>query len=78
MTQEQVPTLSEVLMGMNSLLLKLTGSINSQGVSNRISPYYGDSKGFRNLIKEVEKYCMLLNLGDEDKKEVAFQSSRSF
>lgn len=76
MAQEQIPMLVELMAGMSNTMLQLRSAINSQGVSSRISPYHGDAKGFRGWIKEVEKYCMLLNLGDDDKKAVAFQSSR--
>ncbi|BFZ00708.1 hypothetical protein BsWGS_03747 [Bradybaena similaris] len=76
MAQEQLNYATDVLRGIDSTLRQLKGAINSQEVNSRISPYHGDAKGFRIWIKEVEKLCTLLNLGDADKKAVAYQSSR--
>ena len=54
----------------------LTSTISTQGVAQVINPYGGDPKSFREWLKCVEKYAMLIHADVEKLKLIAYQSSK--
>ena len=51
--------------------------LGAQGINQIITPYEGDPKKFKEWVKSIEKYAVLVNLGNDDSiKRVAYQASR--
>lgn len=61
---------------MGEQLSGLTTTVGAQGVAKVIKPFDGNSKEFKEWVKSIEKYSMLVGLTQESIKLVAYQSSR--
>lgn len=53
----------------------LSTTVGAQGVARIIKPFSGESKFFKEWIKEIEKYAVLVRVTDPQIKYVAYQAS---
>lgn len=70
--------MEDVLMGLSGTMQNLSMSISNQGLGNvggYIKLFDGDSKQFKDWIKQVEKYAMLNSFDDSNKIKVAFMTA---
>ena len=49
-------------------LIKVTPALTLQGISDIVSKFDGNPKHFREWIKSIDKYAVLVNADDERKK----------
>ena len=60
---------------MNKWLFFST-TFGAQGVAKIIPSFDGDSKNFRDWIKSIEIYCVLIRVPPDQVKMIAYQSSK--
>lgn len=61
---------------MGDQIAGLSTTMGAQGVARVIKPFEGDSKCFKDWIKMIEKYSMLVGMANDSIKLVAYQSSK--
>lgn len=66
------------VQAFNNLRLELSNvsqALTAQGISTTVVKFDGNPKNYREWIKTIEKYAVLVNAPDERKKLFAYQSS---
>ena len=53
----------------------VTQALTAQGISSIVSRFDGNPKSFRECIKSIEQYAVLVNADEDRKKLIAYQSS---
>ena len=61
--------LAETITSLKNVLI-------SQGVHQWVAPYYGDKRGLKQWIKQIEKYATLSRIDGEGMKALAYQTAR--
>ena len=56
-------------------LNNVTQALTTQGISGVVNKFDGNPKHYREWIKSIEKYAVLVNANDERKKLIAYQTS---
>lgn len=56
-------------------LANVTQALTAQGISSIVSRFDGNPKNFREWIKSIEKYAVLVDADEDRKKLIAYQSS---
>lgn len=77
--QQQVPV-DPAVQAFQDLRLELnnvTQALTAQGISGVVSKFDGNPKHFREWVKSIEKYSVLVNANDDRKKLIAYQTSSS-
>lgn len=72
--QEQDP-LAHAFIGLRLELANVSQALNAQGISTSVSKFDGNTKNFREWVKSIEKYAVLIGAADAKKKLIAYQSS---
>ena len=67
----------ELFHGLGQEIGGLSSVIKTQGVFQDISPFSGEQKFYKNWIKSIDKHATLNDLGDDQIKKVAYQTSRN-
>ena len=66
----------ELFQNLNEQIKDVKTAISTQTISQVVQSFDGNSKEFKNWIKNVEKYGTLTNLDENKIKFVAYQSSK--
>ena len=66
----------ELFQNLNEQIKDVKTAISTQTISQVVQSFDGNSKEFKNWIKNVEKYGTLTNLDENKLKFVAYQSSK--
>ena len=76
--QQQMPQFqAQNLDPVVSQLKVITHELSSAGAYSQISTYNGDNpRLFRSWIKEVTKYCVIINADDDRRKRILFGTAR--
>lgn len=69
------PNVADVFRNLNIELTNVSNALTAQGISNIVVRFDGSPKNYREWIKSIEKYATLVNIADERKKLIAYQSS---
>ena len=69
------PSVTEVFQALNNELTNVSNALTAQGISNIVVKYDGSPKNYREWIKSIEKYATLVNIPDDKKKLIAYQSA---
>ena len=56
-------------------LANVTQALTAQGISSIVNKFDGNPKNFREWIKSIEKYVVLVNADEDRKQLIAYQSS---
>ena len=51
-------------------------TVSAQGVGSKIEVYSGEPKGFKQWVKDIEKYALLTNVDGAQTKRIAYQASK--
>ena len=70
------PDVGQVFQNLAVEMGNVSTALGAQGVNQIISPFEGDAKKFKEWVKSIEKYAVLMELDDPRVKRVAYQSSR--
>ncbi|MCG7878548.1 MAG: zinc finger domain-containing protein [Candidatus Thiodiazotropha taylori] len=73
--QAQAQAQAQIFLNINRELSNVSQTLTTQGISHTVSKFDGNPKHFREWVKSIEKYATLVNLPDDRKKLVAYQSS---
>lgn len=60
---------------MTAEIAQLNQAFTTQGISSTVVRFDGNPKNYREWIKSIEKYATLVNVPDNRKKLIAYQSS---
>ena len=60
---------------MTAEIAQLNQSFTTQGISSTVQKFDGTAKNFREWVKSIEKYAILVNMPDHRKKLVVYQTS---
>ena len=69
------PLVTEVFQALSNHLTNVSNAITAQGISSIVVKYDGSPITYRERIKSVEKYVTLVNIPDDRKKLIAYQSA---
>ena len=73
--QVQVDPAVQAFQDLRLELTNVTHALTAQGISGIVSKFDGSPKHFREWIKSIDKYAVLVNADDERKKLIAYQTS---
>lgn len=73
--EAQAQAQAQIFMNINRELSNVSQTLTTQGILNLVPTFHGNTKHFREWIKSIEKYATLVNITDERKKLIAYQSS---
>ena len=73
--QAQAQAQAQVFININRELANVSQALTAQGISNIVLKFDGNPKNFREWMKSIEKYATLVNIPDDRKKLIAYQSS---
>ena len=62
-------------ININRELTNVSQTLTTQGILNIVPTFHGNTKNYREWIKSIEKYATLVNLPDDRKKLIAYQST---
>ena len=71
MAEQRLTELSE---GLSGAIGPVATNVGAQGVITKIEVYSGEPKGFKKLIKSIEKYALLTNADGAQTKHIAYQT----
>ena len=71
----QVDPAVQAFQDLRLELTNVTHALTAQGISGIVSKFDGNPKHFREWIKSIDKYAVLVNADDERKKLIAYQTS---
>lgn len=71
----EAPDVAEVFQNLTRELSNVASTLTTQGIATNIPKFDGNPKKFREWVKAIDKYAVLLNIHDDRKKLMAFQSS---
>lgn len=71
----EAPDVAEVFQNLTRELSNVSNTLATQGIAANIPKFDGNPKYFREWVKAIEKYSVLLNAPDDKKQLMAFQSS---
>ena len=66
---------AQIFHNINRELTNVSQTLTTQGILNIVPTFHGNTKHYREWIKSIEKYATLVNLPDDRKKLIAYQSS---
>ena len=69
------PSVTEVFQALNNELINVSNALTAQGISTIVVKYDGSPENYREWIKAIEKYATLVNIPDERKMSIAYQSA---
>ena len=69
------PSVTEVFQALNNELTNVPNVLTALEISNIVVKYDGSPKSYREWIKSIEKYTTLVNIPDNRKKLIAYQSA---
>ncbi|MET0107141.1 MAG: hypothetical protein ABW072_18665 [Sedimenticola sp.] len=70
------PDVGQVFQNLAVQMGNVSTALGAQGVNQIIDPFEGDAKKFKEWVKSIEKYAVLMELDDHRVKRVAYQASR--
>ena len=73
--QVQVDPAVQAFQNLRVELANVTQALTAQGISSIVNKFDGNPKKFREWIKSIEKYAVLVNADEDRKKLIAYQSS---
>lgn len=73
--EAQAQAQAQIFLDINRELTNVSHTLTAQGISHIVQTFHGNPKHFREWIKSIEKYSTLVNIPDDRKKLVAYQSS---
>ena len=73
--QVQVDPAVQAFQNLRVELANVTQALTAQGISSIVNKFDGNPKNFREWIKSIEKYAVLVNADEDRKKIIAYQSS---
>lgn len=73
--QAQAQAQAQIFLNINRELTSVSQALTAQGISTTVSKFDGNPKNFREWVKSIEKYATLVNIPDDRKKLIAYQSS---
>ena len=73
--QMQVDPAVQVFANLTQELTNVSQALTAQGISNIVLRFDGNPKNYREWIKSIEKYAVLVNIPEARKKLIAYQSS---
>lgn len=76
--QAQAQAQAQIFLNINRELTSVSQALTAQGISNTVSKFDGNPKNFREWVKSIEKYATLVNIPDDRKKLIAYQSSTGY
>lgn len=56
-------------------LINVSNALTTQGISHTVPKFDGNRQQYREWIKSIEKFAMLMNITDNRKKFIAYQSA---
>ena len=65
----------QVFANLTRELTNISHSLTAQGISNIVLRFDGNPKNYREWIKSIEKYAVMVNVPEARKKLIAYQSS---
>ena len=65
----------QVFANLTQELTNVSQALTAQGISNIVLRFDGNPKKYREWIKSIEKYAVLVNVPEARKKLIAYQSS---
>ena len=65
----------QVFANLTQELTNVSQALTAQGISNIVLRFDGNPKNYREWIKSIEKYAVLVNVPEARKKLIAYQSS---
>ena len=71
----QVDPAVQVFANLTQELTNVSQALTAQGISNIVLRFDGNPKNYREWIKSIEKYAVLVNIPEARKKLIAYQSS---
>ena len=71
----QVDPAVQAFQDLRVELNNVTHALTAQGISGIVSKFDGNPKHFREWVKSIEKYAVLVNADDNRKKLIAYQTS---
>ena len=71
----QVDPAVQVFANLTQELTNVSQALTAQGISNIVLRFDGNPKNYREWIKSIEKYAVLVNKPEDRKKLIAYQSS---
>ena len=74
-SQLQVDPAVQAFQNLRVELANVTQALTAQRISRIVSRFDGNPKNFREWIKSIEKYAVLINADEDRKKFIAYQSS---
>ena len=74
--QPSAGDICQVFADLATGMAGVQSALSAQGVAQMVPVFKGEPKGFRDLVKAIEKYCALMNLPDGREKMIAFQASK--
>ena len=72
----RAPSPTQELGQLTSHIATLGKSITTQGVGTVVPTFEGDQKEFKNWVKAIEKYCLLTDLDEGRKRNIALQTAK--
>ena len=60
---------------MTAEIAQLNHAFTTQGISSTVQKFDGNPKNFREWVKSIEKYAILVNMPDHRKRYIAYQTS---
>ena len=73
--QAQAQAQAQIFLNINRELTSVSQALTAQGISSTVLKFDGNPKNFREWVKSIEKYATLVNIPDDRKKLIAYQSS---
>ena len=71
----QVDPAEQAFQDLRLELNNVTHTLTAQGISGIVSKFDGNPKHFREWVKSIDKYAVLVNADDNRKKLIAYQTS---
>ena len=66
---------AQVFQNLTAELTNVSSALTTQGIAANIPKFDGNPKFYRDWVKAIDKYAILLHFQDDRKKLMAFQSS---
>lgn len=73
--QGQIDPAVQAFQDLRVELNNVTTALTAQGISGIVSKFDGNPKHFREWIKSIDKYAIIVNADDDRKKLIAYQTS---
>ena len=73
---QQPGGIGHVFADLATEMAGVQSALSAQGVAQRVPVFVGEPKGFREWIKAIEKYCVLIYRPNARKKIIAFEASK--